>query len=335
MMLCQAAVKKDTNKEYARLLKPYWDFCAENDLDPLEASPRRVLEFIWYIYSETDSKQGTAAKATTALSHLWVMNGIDWNRKEHPVIGKMLKGYAVLRPSDTRPKRPFTYFHIMGLLSLIDRSTYSGWRLWGALDIGYFYGGRCGEYAAKKRKDWKRIIQRGDLQMIGDPRIKSIIINFKKHKANKFGLYNAKVATNCTCTTTTDPLCPVHVLLQFLKLRDREFGSEPNTPLLLGLNGMPLSQTQFRNFMKKAAIHLRLDPKFYSPHSLRSGRCTDLKRARKPDWAIKIWGRWRSDCWKTHYLKLDMSEIAKVSNLTYDELGIQDSHIPNQREALR
>ena len=333
-MLCQAAVKQATNKEYDRLLKPYWDFCAADDRDPLEATPRRVLEFVWYLYSETETKQGSAAKAVTALAHLWTINGLNWDRRKHPIIGKMLKGYAIKRPSDSRPSRPFTYFHMLRILSLVDRSTYCGWKTWAALDIGHFYGGRCGEYAANSREDWKSIIQRGDLQMVGHPSVRSIIIDFKKHKANKYGLYNAKVATNCSCTTQMDPLCPVHILLQFIKLRDREFGTNPNVPLLVGLKGLPLSQTHFRNFMKKAAKHLNLDPELYVPHSLRSGRCTDLKRAGKPDWAIEIWGRWRSDCWKKHYLKLDMSDIAKVSNLTYDELGIQDSHIHNQRGAF-
>ena len=92
---------------------------------------------------------------------------------------------------------------------------------------------------------------------------------------------------------------------------------------------MPISQTQMRNLMKNLARGIGLEEKYYVPHSLRSGRCTDLMRANKPKWAVKKWGRWRSDCWFDHYLKLDVSDIAKISNLTYNDLGIQNSRIVN------
>ena len=310
-------------------MQPYWDFCAAKDLDPLTATSRQAAAFIWYMYSDTTKKHGQAQKAMTPVAHFWACNGIDFDRRQFPVISKMLKGYKVKRPSEERPKRPFTYFHLLGILDLIDRETFTGWMIWFAADIGYFLGGRIGEYLPNVREDWPQVLQRGDVEFIGKEKVVGLIVDFKRHKTNKYGLYNAKVGVKCTCVgTNTDPLCPVHIALQYIRLRDREYGSDPDKPLILSLKGMPMTQNHFRNFMKKAAVHLGLDPKYYSPHSLRSGRCTDLKRANKPDWAVKIWGRWRSDCWKEYYLKLDMSDIAKISSLSYDDLGIQDSHIP-------
>ena len=328
--LCQAAIQPSSNQTYSSALNPYWDFCAINGLDPLQATTMQAAGFIWYLYQETTKRHGQAEKAVTALGHFWACNGINFDRRQHPVLSKMLKGYRAKKPSEQRPTKPFTYFHLWGILSLLDRNTFTGWMTWFALDVGHFMGGRVGEYLVKCRRDWPEVLQREDIEFIRRGlKIISMIIDFKRHKTNKYGLYNAKVSVKCTCIgTTTDPLCPVHIAVQYIKLRDREYGSDPKKPLILSLKGMPMTQQHLRNFMKKAAIHLGLEPKYYVPHSLRSGRCTDLRRAGKPDWAIKIWGRWRSDCWKEFYLKLDMSDIAKVSSLSYDDLGIQDSHIP-------
>ena len=69
-MLCQAAIKKSTRKDYDSALKPYWDFCAMKDYDPIQASARRVLEYIWYLYTHTTNLSNAATKSVTALSHL-------------------------------------------------------------------------------------------------------------------------------------------------------------------------------------------------------------------------------------------------------------------------
>ena len=332
-LLCSAAIQPSSNENYQKALAPYFDFCAGNDADPLTATPRHAAGFIWYLYDKTTVKHGQATKAMTALVHFWACNGINFERRQFPVLSKMLKGYHILKPSDTRPKKPFSYWHLLKLIPFIDRNTFYGWMIWMAVDAHHFFGGRIGECLVNSREDWPKVLSRGDIQKVGRRRrTTGLILNFGKHKTNKYGLYNAKVSVKCTCSETeTDPLCPVHIALQYLKLRDREYGTDPSYPLIMNLKGMPMTQYHFRNFMKRAALYLGLDPNDYSPHSCRSGRCTDLRRANKPDWAIKIWGRWRSDCWKDYYLKLDMSDMAKISHLSYDDLGIQDSHIPRQQ----
>lgn len=306
------------------------EFCAREELDPDNASVKQLMEFVVFMYRDTPAKFNAAKSAISALKHYWNEQGKDFRLNQKSIITRMMRGYREKKPSDTRPTKPFSYFHLMAVRKkgIIDTNTYIGKLVWKALHIGYFYGGRIGEYSPKSRRDWPFILNRGDVEIVRNKSkwIISIIIDFKKHKANRFGLYDAKIAVDCVCGKMD--YCPIHeAIWKFLKVRDYHYGTDPKIPLLMKLDGMPLSQTHVRNLMKNIARALGLNPKFYVPHSLRSGRCTDLVRARKPEWAIKKWGRWRSDCWFDHYLKMDASDIAKIAALSYDDLGIQDSTI--------
>ena len=284
-----------------------------------------MAEYIYFLYKYTPVRHKTARTAASALRQYWNEQAIDYVPRQKSIISRILSGYQELKPSETRPSRPFSIFHFKKLLhlKLINSFSYCGKLQTAALSIGYFWGARVGEYAANSKEDWPWILHRGDLDLYySENRLKSIVIDFKKHKANRWGLWNAKIAVNCSCNIG---ICGIHLLHDFVKIRDKEFGKDPNLPLLLQLKGVPMLQTHMRNLMKNIAEALELNPKFYVPHSLRAGRCTDLKRAKKPNWAIKKWGRWRSDCWMDYYLKLDPSDIAKLSNLSMNELGFQDN----------
>lgn len=87
-------------------------------------------------------------------------------------------------------------------------------------------------------------------------------------------------------------------------------------------NGYPLNSNHVNNLVKNMVTKLKLNPYDYSSHSLRSGRATDLSRCNVKDEHIQKWGRWRSDCWKEHYAKLDHSDIAEITSLTLSDLGV-------------
>ena len=239
----------------------------------------------------------------------------------------MLKGYGRLRPSGKRPKKPFTY-HILAraMEHCGDLSSYSGLLNASALCIGYFFGGRVGEYTAwaSATEDWKSIVRFCDLTFIGSPsNLKSLIIDFRIHKANQSGLYASDVEAICSCSTG---LCPVHIIWKFLQQRNRIWTNARHSPLLLQRNnGYPLSSGHMNNLVKNIITTLGLDPRDYSSHSLRSGRATDLTRANVKDIHIQKWGRWRSDCWKEHYAKLDCTDIARLTNVSLHELGLRQN----------
>ena len=268
----------------------------------------------------------------TALGKYWAAFGLDWDRRFHPQIRAALNGYHKLRPPIKRERRPFTIAHLLAVRRFLPLHTYDGTLIWSALLIGYFWGGRSCEYTVNESSDWYSTLQRSDLQFIySSSDAVELILDFRFHKANKWGLYDARVAVACTCGDDL-PFCPVHDLLRFVGLRDALFGSSPlpqHRPLLIQKrNGMPMMAKHLNNAIKYLIARIGLNEDHYASHSLRSGRATDLARSGKPAYLIQKWGRWRSDCWKEFYLKLCFTDIAVLTKSSLHSLGLADTSTP-------
>ena len=323
--LMTAALEKPTQRQYESLLNDYWEFCDLFNKDPFPPSRRKVQEYMCYLCYFKHVPQGAADKRLTALGNLWVSNGYDWNRKQYPTIQTLMKGYKKLQPSEIRIKNPFTFIHMQKAFHWINLNTYNGLLLGSAFCIGYFYGGRVGEYSPKSRDQWAEVIRPIDLTFIGQPSdLKSLIIDFRQHKTNKFGIYSGKVECICSCDLG---ICPVHIIAKYIKYRQKEYGPAKNKPLLLRLDERPLPPTHVNHAIKNMIIKMGLDPTKYASHSFRSGRATDLARTLKPSWFIKKWGRWRSNCWEDFYAKLDFTDMAIIANKSLHELGIFDNNL--------
>ena len=323
--LIREGIQTKTRKSYDSSLNDFFTFCEIYGHDPTEVEVRTIQEYVVYLWKFTEVPHKAASRRVTAVGFYWKSMGKDWDRSRHPSIAAMFKGYRYKRPSKVRPRNPFTFFHMQKAFEYIDLSTYNGLLIGSTLSIGYFFGGRIGEYSPNSREDWKSILLRGDLLFIGNQRNpNALILDFKLHKTNKHGIYSAKVECICSCDLG---ICPVHIIYKFMKVRDGEYGDDPHLPFLLRLNEMPIPQYAVNHLIKNLTIKMGLDPTLYSSHSLRSGRATDLARANKPAWFIKKWGRWRSDCWQDFYAKLDLRDIAVLSNLSWHQLGIADNSL--------
>ena len=67
-------------------------------------------------------------------------------------------------------------------------------------------------------------------------------------------------------------------------------------------------------------LKLEMDPKKYTPHSLRQGGCTDLARYGVPSWRIEMKGRWRSKMWRHTYINTDWRDMARLAKCTVSDL---------------
>ena len=284
-ILTKAAIEKPTQVQYESLLDDFWEFCDLFSRDSLPPSRRKVQEYICFLCFYKHVKQGAADKRITALGNFWLSNGYDWNRKQYPTINILMRGYKKLNPSDIRIKNPFTIIHMRKAFQWINLNTYNGLLLGSTFCIGYFFGGRVGECSPKSRDQWSEVIRPKDLTFIGQQsNLKSLIMDFRQHKTNKFGYYSGKVESICSCKCG---ICLVHIIAKFLKFREKEYGPAINNPLLLRLDERPLPPTHVNHAIKNMVIKMGLDPTKYSSHSFRSGRATDLARALKPSWFIK------------------------------------------------
>lgn len=325
-MLCTHAVQDSTRQKYSNLIKLYWQFCDKYNLNYFNVSSRQVLKYIWYLYKHTDKRHKVADQCITALGNYWKLNGFDWDRKQYPTVRMMLTGYRDLKPSATKERRPFTIFHLRAVFEFLYLSTYTGALIAAILIIGYYFGARAGEYSASSVKKWKSVILRRDLTIIdrGHNCWECAIIDFKRHKSNRWGLYNAKVPASCACDSG---ICPTWILRNYLKFRRSKWGKAKNKPLLLMESGYPVKPDFVNNMIKNLVRKIGLNEEIYSSHSLRSGRATDLARSNKSAISIKKWGRWRSNCWEDFYAKLDFNDIAILSRTSPEELGLYDNEI--------
>lgn len=332
--LINAGLEDRTLSSYNNSLNDFFTFCEIYGRDPYVASARVVQEYVIYLFHLTSVPHKAASRRVTAVGHLWKANGLDWDRSKHPTIAAMFRGYRKKKPSAIRPRNPFTFYHMQKAFQTLNLSTYTGLLLGSALCIGYFYGGRIGEYSPNSRADWKSVLLREDLQFIGDSNNPfALQLDFKTHKTNKFGIYSGKVECICSCDIG---ICPVHIIWRFTKLRDQEYGTDIawKHPLLLRLNMKPLPQYAVNHLIKNLILKMGLDPSKYSSHSLRSGQATHLARAGHSAWFIKKWGRWRSNCWEDFYAKLDLTDIAIISNLSWHQLGIANNALISTPRSL-
>ena len=106
-------------------------------------------------------------------------------------------------------------------------------------------------------------------------------------------------------------------LLQLMKLRQQRFGGiKLNQPVLVDHKNRILKYDMLRKFIKQGisivstTTGIKLNPKYYTPHSLRHGGCTDLSRLGAASYKVSIFGRWNSDCWKQMYVNIDFFDIA-------------------------
>ena len=143
--------------------------------------------------------------------------------------------------------------------------------------LGYFFGGRVGEYTCTPST-----IKLGDIRLEfrhfswikQKSRIKSLLWKIEKSKVNPFGDKLELVEAKCECSGPGAP-CTIDRLI---KERKRFFGKKhkPTDPVLAMENGKPLSASELNNFISAWAVRLGLKAEEYSSHSLRIGRASDL-----------------------------------------------------------
>ena len=92
---------------------------------------------------------------------------------------------------------------------------------------------------------------------------------------------------------------PVENLLRYFPLR----GSMPG-PLFQHLNGVPVTRTEFDEWLARVIKHCGLDSTKYKGHSFRIGAASHAAACGYSDSQIRLLGRWKSDAFKRYSITL-------------------------------
>ena len=93
-------------------------------------------------------------------------------------------------------------------------------------------------------------------------------------------------------------VCPVETLLRYCSAR----GSVPG-PLFQHLNGVPVTRTEFDEWLAGVIKYCGLDSTRYKGHSFRIGAASHAAASGYSDTQIRLLGRWQSDAFK-RYIRL-------------------------------
>ena len=122
-------------------------------------------------------------------------------------------------------------------------------------------------------------------------------INTKQGQGYKVKFSSYKHSYNLTPTfhlqPTNSKYCPVNALSSFLAMRPKVQG-----PLFIFKNKKPVSRQNVSLFLKTCLKLQGFNDKYYSTHSFRIGRATQLAKENIHDNIIKSTGRWKSQAFQ-------------------------------------
>lgn len=270
------------------------------------------------------------------MGHWAAVNNISWSMANESILAKLLKGFDNSRPPRSRPRKPLCIEIVRRFVAFVNIKSYVGTLHYVMVLTAYWFALRVGEYAWGSKYTSHHILKGRDLTFTFNPDNSDIVqatLNVRHHKGDPRGRRDAHVPVRCICSAEGRPVdvfhCPVHALIRFVGMRAAEGFSDDDPLFVCEERRTQLLASHVNNLIRGWVLLLDLDPADYSAHCLRSGRATDLARGKIPAYLIKKFCRWLSDCWEEHYLKLDFSDLAKVTGVSLEKLNLSlsSSHL--------
>ncbi len=291
------------------------------------------MDFLAWAWNKTDLNSGQCNSVLTSVVSALRDQGGDFDRRKYPSIRRSLNGFKKWRPPKRRIKRPFCNVIVQKVFKLaIDYEDYDDVIMGICVLLGHDLGLRPGEYTFKKGSERKLLYFHHVtfLPTINNSKEICIIIPFSKTNPHNDRI--EIVFQECKCILHGYKLlevpCLVHLVKRYFKMREAHFKEKlrRNDVFLVLRNNKHIEFRHISNFLFNVInlinrkYHVNLEPRFYTPHALRKGGCTDKALEGVPSWAIEKWGRWKSDIWKEVYVSLNLIDICRLTGKTTTEL---------------
>ena len=344
-MLAEHGIAGSTRKNYGTYFKYWEDYCDWMHIPILSLNQRHALNFVAWCWKFTTLNGKLVSRALTAAGSYHKDNGISWIRKDFPAIKRHVEGFIFLRPPNKRPKLPFSEFHIQKLFYYcINLKKINDILMGTVILIGYILLLRPSELTLTKSAKTKPTSQRPTTSQpspskhLANNNISwypsfnkpsEISIKVDKSKTNRHNNKLETVYASCNCNDPNRIIpCPPHMLKYYILCRNRYHRKifRPKDDLFIKSNGDTLNYNNLNNWMHNAIVALnkrmglKMNPNYYTPHTLRTGGCTDMARKGSPGWQIEAQGRWSTNMWKDTYINMDWKDMATLNNCTVTEL---------------
>ena len=267
--------------------------CYLDDYD-FEHSEIALSNYICALF-ENGYMGSTITSKISAITYACGLNGLeDYSRST--LIKELLKG-ARARTKAPDIRKPMTEAILASLMRAVhwiimsdaQQTLYKcmfAWAYYGALRVSEYTKGTLSDHNILRQNIWP------------DYDTDDIVYKIR------FDSYKGQAAGN-DCDFLMGPsnsyeTCPVRLMHRYLAFR----GDAPG-PLFME-HGKPIRAKTVSDNLAACIRFLGMDPKVYTPHSFRIGRCTQWALEGISDMDIKAKGRWNSDA---HMKYVRMSEI--------------------------
>jgi len=293
--LFHASLASSTWVTYRKGVERFINFRNQVGLSQVWPVPEsHLLLFISFLSIE-DYAPSTISTHIAALSFVHNANG--WvNSTESFLVRKLKEGCRRTNTShDFRlPITPPLLGRLISILPVICKSYYEA-QLFSSAFLLAFYGFlRVGEFAkTTSNRDLSKLISLNDVRISNA----GIHLTIRYSKTDQRGLTSVLQITG----SSQPKLCPVKALSAYLESRPCVPG-----PLFIHFNGEVISANQFSYVLKEGIKLVGLCPKSFGSHSFRIGAATAAAINGVSEELIKLWGRWRSSCYRRYIRPCDI-----------------------------
>ena len=235
----------------------------------------------------------------------------DLDFEQMPRLCQIIKGVKVRQGQEgrvARPRLPITP-RILRLMKEVwfpskSEPLYDSLMLWAAATTAFFGFCRSGEITtpSENKYDPNVHLSLSDISTDNAQCPSMLSIKLKQSKTDQ-----ERKGVKIIIGATTNDLCPITAILNFLKVR----GSHPG-PLFCWQSGSPLSKPSFVDRVRSALTTANLPADNFAGHSFRIGAATTAASAGICDSSIQSLGRWKSNVYLLH-IRTAPQQLARVS----------------------
>ncbi len=251
----------------------------------LPVEPETIIMFVIYL-NDSGSAVQTIKQKLSAVSYIHGLHKILDPCKDDRV-KKVLKALAK-DDVPREPKNPITIGLLDCILEVIHSvvsDAYQTHMYRAVLSLMYHACLRVGECVLSGKSDhamnWGQVCF---LRKLHEPQPGAYSIAFRTFKHR-----NGRRVPPIKVDADGTRYCPVNILWNFYNIRpkvDEYFFVHPD--------GTPVRGSEVAGVLAKAVARLGLDPKDYTPHSLRAGKITDIMAQGRSAESVRAVGRWRT-----------------------------------------